>query len=59
LDSDSDVSDDLIYDSLSSKVHKLEDALCSQGKLLCIVFRENKDLNLKLENAFAGIASLQ
>jgi hypothetical protein len=29
-DSDSDVSDDLTYDSLSSKVHKLEDALCSQ-----------------------------
>jgi hypothetical protein len=27
--SDSDVSDDLIYDVFSSKVHKLEDALCS------------------------------
>jgi hypothetical protein len=34
-DSDSDVSDDLTYDGLSSKVHKLEDALCSQDKLLC------------------------
>jgi hypothetical protein len=28
-DSDSDVSDDLTYDIFSSKVHKLEDALCS------------------------------
>jgi hypothetical protein len=57
FDSDSDVSDDLTYDGLSSKVHKLEDALCSQDKLLCRVFRENKDLNLKLENYFAKIAS--
>jgi hypothetical protein len=38
-------------------MHKLEDALCSQDKLLCRVFRENKDLNLKLENSFAEIAS--
>jgi hypothetical protein len=37
-DSDSDVSHDLTYDDLSSKVHKLEDALCSQDKLLCRVF---------------------
>jgi hypothetical protein len=57
-DSDSDVSDDLTYDGLSSKVHKLEDALCSQDKLLCRVFCENKDLNLKLENSFPEIASL-
>jgi hypothetical protein len=35
--SNSDVSDDLTYDGLSSKVHKLEDALCSQDKLLCRV----------------------
>jgi hypothetical protein len=34
-DSMSNVSDDLTYDGLSSKVHKLEDALCSQHKLLC------------------------
>jgi hypothetical protein len=34
-DSDSDVSDDLTYDGLSCKVHKLEDVLCSQDKLLC------------------------
>jgi hypothetical protein len=58
-DSDSDVSDDLTYDGLSSKVHKLEDALCSQDKLLCRVFHENKDLNLMLENSFAEITSLQ
>jgi hypothetical protein len=57
--SDSDVSDDLTYDGLSSKVHKLKDALCSQDKLLCRVFCENKDFNLKLENSFAEIASLQ
>jgi hypothetical protein len=59
FDSDSDVSDDLTYDGLSSKVNKLEDVLCSQDKLLCRVFRENKDLNLKLENSFAEIASLR
>jgi hypothetical protein len=58
-DSDSNVSDDLTYDGLSSKVHKLEDSLCNEDKLLCRVFRENKDLNLKLENSFAEIASLQ
>jgi hypothetical protein len=40
-------------------VHKLEDALCSQDKLLCRVFCENRDLNLKLENCFAEITSLQ
>jgi hypothetical protein len=32
-DSDFDVSDDLIYDGLSFKVHKVEDALCSQAPL--------------------------
>jgi hypothetical protein len=57
-DSESDVGDDLTYGDLSSKMHKLEDALCSQDKLLCRVFCENKDLNLKLENSFAEIASL-
>jgi hypothetical protein len=59
FDSDFDVSNDLIYDGLSSKVVKLEDALCSQDKLLCRVFHENKDLNLRLENSFTEIASLQ
>jgi hypothetical protein len=58
-DSDSDVSDDLTYNGLSSNVHKLEDALCSQDMLLCQVFQENKNLNLKLENSFAEIASLR
>jgi hypothetical protein len=54
FDSDSNVSDDLTYDRLSSKVHKLEDVLCSQDKLLYRVFHENKDL--KLENYFAEIS---
>jgi hypothetical protein len=57
--SDSNVSDNLTYDGISSQVQKLEDALGSQDKLLCRVFCENKDLNLKLENPFAEIASLQ
>jgi hypothetical protein len=58
-ESDSDVCDDLTYDGLSPKVHKLEDALCSQDKLLCRVFHEKKDLNLKLENSFVEIVYLQ
>jgi hypothetical protein len=58
-DFDSDISDDLTYDDLSSKVHKFEYALYSQDKLLCTVFRENKNLNVKLENSFVEIASLQ
>jgi hypothetical protein len=37
-DSDFDVSDDLNYDGIFFKVHKLEDAFCSQDKLLCRVF---------------------
>jgi hypothetical protein len=55
---DSDVSDDLSFESLSSKVVELENALCNQGKLLCKVSHENKKLNLELENSFAEIASL-
>jgi hypothetical protein len=58
-DSDSDVSDDLSFKSLSSKVVELENTLCNQDKLLCKVFHENKKLNLELENYFAEIASLQ
>jgi hypothetical protein len=46
-DSDSDVSDDLSFESLSSKVVKLENALCNQDKLLYKVFHENKRLNLE------------
>jgi hypothetical protein len=33
--------------------------LCNQDKLLCKVFRENKKLNLELENSFAEISSLR
>jgi hypothetical protein len=33
--------------------------LCNQDKSLCKVFRENKKLNLELENSFAKIASLR
>jgi hypothetical protein len=58
-DFDSDVSDVLSFESLSSKVVELENALCNQDKLLCKVFHENKKLNLELENSFAKIASLQ
>jgi hypothetical protein len=56
---DSDVSGDLSFESLSSKVAKLENALCNQDKLLYKVFCENKKLNLELENSFAEIASLR
>jgi hypothetical protein len=48
-DFDSDVSDDLSFDSLSSKVMELENALCNQDKLLCKIFHENKKLNLELQ----------
>jgi hypothetical protein len=57
--SDFDVSDDLSFESLSLRVAKLENALCNQDKLLCRVFRENKKLNLELENSFVEIASLR
>jgi hypothetical protein len=57
FDSDSNVSDDLSFESLSLRVAELENALCNQDKLLCRVFCENKNLNLKLENYFAKIAS--
>jgi hypothetical protein len=57
--SDSDVNDDLSFESLSSKVVELQNTLCNQDKLLCKVFHENKKLNLELENSFAEIASLQ
>jgi hypothetical protein len=58
-DSDSDVSDDLSFKSISLRVAELENALCNQDKLLCKVFRENKLLNLELENSSSEIASLQ
>jgi hypothetical protein len=56
--SNSDVSDNLSFESLFSKVVNLENALCNQDKLLCKVFHENKKLNLELENSFDEIASL-
>jgi hypothetical protein len=37
----------------------LENALCSQDKLLCKIFHENKRLNLELESSFSEIASLR
>jgi hypothetical protein len=59
FDSDSDVSDDLSFKGLSLRVAELENALCNQDKLLSQVFRENKNLNIKLENSFAEIVSLR
>jgi hypothetical protein len=41
-DSDSDVSDDLSFESLSSKIVGLENSLCNQDKLLCKVFMRTK-----------------
>jgi hypothetical protein len=57
-DSDSDVSDDLSFKSLSLRVTELENTLCNQDKLLCRVFHGNKNLNLKLEDSFSEIDSL-
>jgi hypothetical protein len=51
-DSDSDVSDDLSFESLSLRVVELENALCNQDSK---VFRENKRLNLELENSFSEL----
>jgi hypothetical protein len=57
--SDSDVSDDLSFESLSLRVAELENTLCNQDKLLYKIFRENKKLNLELESSFFKIASLR
>jgi hypothetical protein len=57
--SDSDLSDDSSPKGLSSRVAKLENALCNQDKLLGKVFRENKKLNLELGSSFSEIASLR
>jgi hypothetical protein len=51
-DSDFDVSDDPSPDDLSLRVVELENTLCNQDKLLCMVFCENKKLNLELESSF-------
>jgi hypothetical protein len=58
-DSDSDVSDDSCPESLSLRVIELENALCNQDKLLCMVFRENKKLDLELKSASSEIASFR
>jgi hypothetical protein len=58
-DSDSNVSDDLSPESVSLRITKLENTLCNQDKLICMVFRENKKLNLELESVFSEIASLR
>jgi hypothetical protein len=58
-DSDSNVCDDLSFESFSLRVAKLENVLCNQDKLLCRVFHENKKLILELENSFSEIASLR
>jgi hypothetical protein len=58
-DSDSDVSDDSSLEGLSLRAAELENALCNQNKLLGKVFRENKNMNLDLENSFSEIASLR
>jgi hypothetical protein len=54
-DSDSDLSDDLSFESLSLRVIELENALCTQDKLLSRVFHKNKKLNLELETSFAEL----
>jgi hypothetical protein len=41
------------------RVAELESSLCNQDKLLCKIFRENKRLDLELENFFSKIASLR
>jgi hypothetical protein len=56
--SDSDVSDNLSSDGPSLRVVELENTLCKQDKLLCMIFHENKKLNLKLESASSEVASL-
>jgi hypothetical protein len=52
FDFDSDVNDDLSFESLSLRVVELENALCNQDKLLCKFFCGNKKLNLELDSSF-------
>jgi hypothetical protein len=58
-DFDSDVSDDLSFESVSLRLAELENTLYNQYKLLCKIFRENKKLNLELESSFFKIASFR
>jgi hypothetical protein len=48
LDSDSDVSDDLSFESFSLRVAELENALCNQDKLLCKVFCGTRTLKRRI-----------
>jgi hypothetical protein len=57
-DSDSDVSDDQSFKSLSLRLAEIENALYNQDKLLCKVFHENK-FNLEPESSFSEITSLR
>jgi hypothetical protein len=57
--SNSDVSEDLSFESLSMKVAELENVLYNQDKLLCKVFCENKKLNLEFESSFSKTSSLR
>jgi hypothetical protein len=57
--SDSDLSEDLSFESLSLKITELENALCNQDKMLCRVFGKNKKLNLEFKNSFSEVASLR
>jgi hypothetical protein len=57
--SNSDVSEDISFESLSLKVVGLDNVLCNQDKLLYRVFCENKKLNLELKNSCSEIASLR
>jgi hypothetical protein len=58
-DFDSNISDDLSPENLSFRVVELESALYNQDKLFCMVFCENKRLDLELESVFSKIASLR
>jgi hypothetical protein len=59
-DSDSYISDDLSFESLSLRLAELENVLCNQDKLICKIFCGNKELNLELESVFSSeIASLR
>jgi hypothetical protein len=49
------VSDDSSPESLSLRIVEFENVLCNQDKLLCVVFRGNKKLNLELKSVFSNL----
>jgi hypothetical protein len=57
--SNSDVSGDLFFESLCLRIAELENTLYNKDNSLCKVFRENKKLNLELENSFSEIVSIR